>query len=281
MTSQSSVSKQHLEWPDGKRAYLTLDFECDYGTAFESNRYNAVRHSDRLGSLLEAHDVPMSCFLQTEILETCPDTVDPLLDTAVPIDVHAHSHTHPARGDADLEYEIAESVRRIRETFATDPIGFRFPDGAAEPRDYEVLAENDVAFSSSVFPSWRPGRFNNLQGPRTPYQESESKVIELPFTVYSDFLRIPVSLSYLKLFGAVYERLVAMNPPKAIVFDFHMHDLVVPSTITDLSLPYRMVYSRRKHDGFDILRRFIQTVQDQGYTFERVTDLYTEVAKDV
>jgi hypothetical protein len=180
---------------------------------------------------------------------------------------------------ADVDYEVRESVHRIRETFDTDPIGFRFPDGAARRQDYDVLAEHDVEFSSSVFPSWRPGRFNNLGTSARPYEVSNTEVVELPFTVYSDYLRIPVSLSYLKLFGAAYERLVTANPPSVIVFDLHMHDLVTPSTFSKLSLPYQAIYARRKHAGLAVLERLIQRLHDRGYEFGQMTDLYTAVSK--
>lgn len=271
--------KGDIDWPVSNKVYLTLDFECDYGTALAPNHYHAVQVVPRLVELLETHDVPISCFLQTEILDTCPDTVDPLRTADVPVDFHAHSHTHPDRDTADVEFEVSESIRCVREEFGTDPIGFRFPDGAARLQDYDVLADHDVAFSSSVFPSWRPGRFNNLRASTTPYKVSNAGVVELPFTVYSEYLRIPVSLSYLKLFGAAYERLVTANPPDVIVFDLHMHDLVTPPTFSELSLPYKAVYTRRKQAGLEILDRFIQRLRDRGYVFGNITDLYTAVNK--
>lgn len=279
MTSRGWGSKRRLDWPGSNRVYLTLDFECDYGTALASNHYNAIQQASQLVELLEAHDVPISCFLQTEILDTDPESLDPFLTADVPVEFHAHSHRHPVWDTADVEYEIAESVGRVQDAFGTDPVGFRFPDGAVRPRDYEVLAAHDVAFSSSVFPSWRPGRFNNLRASLTPYEVSATGILELPFTVYSDYLRVPVSLSYLKLFGAVYERLVTAHPPDIIVFDFHMHDLVIPPTFSELSLPYQAVYARRKHDGMAILDRFVQELRDRGYTFGQMADLYSEVVK--
>lgn len=279
MTSSEAIWKRQFDWPVSNRAYLTLDFECDYGTALAANHYNAVRHSSQLVDLLESRDVPLSCFLQTEILDTCSESIAPLRAADVPVEFHAHSHTHPPRGTADVSYEVAESVDHVRREFGTDPIGFRFPDGTTNSSDYEVLAEHDVDFSSSMFPSWRPGRFNNLRGSRNPYAVLESDVVELPFTVYSDYLRVPVSLSYLKLFGAAYERLVTTAPPDVIVFDFHMHDLVVPPTFSELSLPYKAIYARRKHAGMELLDQFIQRLQEQGYRFGRLTDLYSKVSR--
>jgi len=260
------------------RVFLTLDLECDYGTALEQNSYNAAKAIDNLVTLLESSEVPLSCFLQTELLTSHPDAVDTLVTADVPVEMHAHSHTHPNRRDADVSYEVTESVQRVRDAFGTSPLGFRFPDGSIDSADYQVLADNQIAFSSSVFPSFRPRRFNNLDQPRRPFRHRTSGVIELPFAVFSKYLPVPVALSYLKLIGTPFGKLVQARPPSIIVFDFHMHDLVVPPAFDDLSPFYRGVYTRNKRRGFEIMSEFISTLQDKGYTFEPISTLYQEVA---
>lgn len=266
------------ELPPDNQVILTLDLECDYGTALEKNTYDAAEATDELMALLESFEVPLSCFLQTEMLTTNPAAVDAVMKADVPVEVHAHSHTHPNHAAADVSYQVTESVQRVRDAFETSPVGFRFPDGSISPADYQVLADNQIAFSSSVFPSFRPGRFNNLDRPRRPFQQRSSGVVELPFTVFSKYLPVPVALSYLKLIGAPFRKLVYEQPPSLIIFDFHMHDLVVPPAFDDLSPLYRGVYTRNKRRGFDIMSEFISTLQDKGYTFEPISTLYQEVA---
>jgi peptidoglycan/xylan/chitin deacetylase (PgdA/CDA1 family) len=264
-----------------KCVFLTLDLECDYGTALEENRYDAATSTDELASLLESFEVPVSCFLQTELIEMCPDAVNNLLIADVPVEMHAHSHTHPDHDDADVTYEVSESLRRVRGEFGTSPIGFRFPDGSFDGTEYQVLADNQVQFSSSVFPSFRPGRFNNLAQPTTPFQHLTSGIVELPFTVFSKYLPVPVALSYLKLIGMPFRTLVDDQPPRVIVFDFHMHDLVVPPAFENLSPLYRGIYTRNKREGFAILSDFINTLQKRGYNFAPISQLYQEVADDL
>lgn len=264
--------------PLEKRVFLTLDFECDYGTALEQNSYDSARATENLVDLLESYDVPLSCFLQTELLTAVPEAVNELEAAEVPVEMHAHSHTHPPRGAADVEFEVQESVTRVRDQFRTSPLGFRFPDGAMGSADYQVLAANDIAFSSSVFPSVRPGRFNNLDQPCRPYLHQPSGVVELPFTVLSKYVPVPVALSYLKLLGSPFKQLVNLRPPSTIIFDFHMHDLVVPPAFEELPSRYQRIYRRNKRRGFDILSAFIQTLQSKGYTFEAISTLYEEVA---
>jgi peptidoglycan/xylan/chitin deacetylase (PgdA/CDA1 family) len=264
-----------------KRVFLTLDLECDYGTALQNNSYQASQATDKLAELLESFDVPLTCFLQTEMVTEAPEAVDHLAAADVPVEFHPHSHTHPRHSASDVEFEVQESVKHVRDQFSTSPVGFRFPDGAIDDADYQVLAKHDVSFSSSVFPSLRPGRFNNLDQPRRPFRHQASGILELPFTVFSNYVPIPVALSYLKLFGAPFEWLTAKRPPSLIVFDFHMHDLVVPPAFDQLSAPYKLIYSRNKHRGFEILRDFITNLQAKGYTFEPISTLYTAVSDDL
>lgn len=258
-----------------KTVVLTLDLECDYGTALRENTYEAAAKTPKLRSLVEEYDVPLTCFLQTELFEAVPEAVETLEQASVPVDFHAHSHTHPHPKRADFEYEIAESLDRVANRFSSDVVGYRFPDGAIPTDGYQLLEERDVDFSSSLFPTWRPGRFNNSNQPITPH-EPVPGLLELPITPFSSAVRIPVSVSYLKFLGRPYRELVSRRPPNVIVFDIHMHDLVTPSTIGSLPLPYRLVYNRNREQGFPILRRFIEDLRQRGYRFTTMTDLYTE-----
>lgn len=263
-----------LPWPDERAIYLTLDLECDYGTALASNTYEAARETGQLVDLLERYSAPLTCFVQTEVLEEAPTAVRTLAEADVPVSFHAHSHTHPTRAEANVEYEVRESVARIQSGFETEHIGYRFPDGDAYASDYDVLARHGVSFSSTLFPSWRPGRFNNARRGREPFRHRDSGIVELPFTVHSDLIRVPVSISYLKFLGRGYDWLVRQYPPSAIVFDMHMHDLVVPDAFSTLPSRYKLVYSRHKRDGFGMLDRLLDSLQTNGYRFGDLTELY-------
>lgn len=264
------------EWPIEKTVALTLDLECDYGTALETNTYEAAKHTPKLRSFLEGYDVPLTCFLQTELLEEVPEAVQTLERASVPVDFHAHSHTHPHPKRANFEKELDASLDRIADRFSTDVVGYRFPDGAIPTDGYEMLAGRNVDFSSSLFPTWRPGRFDNLDRTVTPHEPLPG-LTELPLTPFSSVIRVPVSISYLKFLGRLYQKLVSRYPPKVIVFDIHMHDLSAPSTIDSLPLPYRMIYERNRDQGYSVLRQFVEDLQQRGYRFVTMSELYTEL----
>jgi len=265
-------------WPVTKSVFLTLDFECDYGTALARNTYDAAREIETLVQILSKHNVPLSVFLQTELIDTVPSTIETLSEAPVPVEFHAHSHTHPRYTDADVPYEVSESVTRIQERFDPSIIGYRFPDGALGDNEYQLLAAEGVDFDASVFPSWRPGRFDNRDAPIYPFRDPGSDIVEIPFTVASERVRVPVSLSYLKLIGRPLESIVYRSPPECIVFGMHMHDIIVPPTYQGLPLPYKLVYRRNKHRGAAILDRFIAKLRSHNYQFRKISDLYQSVA---
>lgn len=264
-------------WPTNRTVYLTLDLEEDYAGLLQQQSFEAAKGVDELVELLEQYDVPLSCFLQTQILDDAPEVIESLEAASFPVEFHAHTHTHPLRDVADVDFEVDESVSRIRDRFGTESIGFRFPEGVTQSGDYSVLERYDVSFDSSLFPSWRPGRFDNTEAPTTPYRHRPTGIVELPFAVYSDRIRVPVALSYFKLLGRPFQWLAQRTPPEAIVFDMHMHDLVTPPSFEQLPRNYQLIYGRRKEQGLDVLASFIEALDSRGYEFGSMTDLYANV----
>lgn len=275
----STLGKRDVmdEWPVNQTTYLTLDLEYDYAGVSSKQSLTGARQIRKLVTVLEEFDVPLSCFLQTELLETASDVVNTLDEAGVPVEFHSHTHTHPLRKNANVEYELTKSLQRIRSNFGTDPLGFRFPEGDTEPGDMAMLADHDVAFDSSLFPTWRPGRFNNLREPTTPFRDLDTGIVELPFSTYSKRIRVPVAMSYLKLLGIPFQKMVSRNPPAAIVFDMHMHDLVPTSATNDLPKHYQLIFSERGETGLNILSTLIHSLREQGYNFELISSLYEDV----
>lgn len=268
-------------WPVDKTVFLTLDLECDYGTAIRPNHFESASRTRVLTDILEKHSVPLTCFLQTEVIEKAPAGIRTLENSDVDVEFHAHSHTHPSRTEADVQYEVSKSINLVESRFDTNPVGYRFPDGAAHESDYHILSEFGVPFNASLFPSWRPQRFDNRDAPLYPYRHVDSGVVELPFTVYSDRIRIPVALSYLKLLGRPFQWPVRHRPPSTIVFDLHMHDLVEPAAYEELPTPYQMIYSRNSERGADILDQLLCSLSEAGYSFSTMSDLYTQTVNSL
>jgi peptidoglycan/xylan/chitin deacetylase (PgdA/CDA1 family) len=264
------------EWPGDRRVYLTLDLECDFGTALSENVYVATEHTSRLAALLDRYDVPLTTFVQTELLDEHSEAVERLRAGGTDIAFHPHSHTHAKRGDTTSRFEITTSTDRFTEFFGERPTGYRFPNGNVRPSDYSLLAESGYRFDASVFPTWRPGHFNNVRSSTTPNYLADYDLFELPFTVYSDTLRVPTALSYCRLLGRPFVELLTRRPPGTVVLNVHMHDLVTPTSVHDLPALYRAIYARNDH-GFELLARLVERFQRAGYTFETLNRAYEDL----
>jgi len=270
-----SLERSESDWPSGARFYLTLDFECDFGTALERNTYRAIESVDLLVDLLDGMGVPLTCFVQTEVLDVAPERVDALagLDE---VSFHPHSHTHRPREETDVSVEIRTSTERYRDFFGDSPSGYRLPNGNVRIDDYRTLAEHGYGFDASLFPSWRPRHFDNTDAPTRPHRYPSLDLFEIPFTVYSETARVPTALSYCRVLGRPFTWLLSRCPPRVVVFNIHMHDLVTPPTYADLPHVYRALYARNDH-GFDLLARMLSTFDDLDYEFGTIDELHGEL----
>jgi len=252
-----------LEWPFRDSIFLTLDFECDFGTALSENYFEAVDYVSELRQSLEQFDVPLTCFVQTELLEDRPEAVETLRNANVPVRFHPHSHSHKRRENSSIP----------REYFDESPTGYRFPNGNIKDGDFQLLSRHGYSFDASVFPSWRLGHFNNTHEPTIPSYRENFDLYELPFTVFSDRIRVPTTLSYCQVIGRPYTHALLRNPPSVIILNIHMHDLVKPSTISELPLHYRFLYSRNPN-GLSLLNQLLTTFQQKDYKFKTLDDAF-------
>lgn len=266
-----------LSWPFDRTVYLTLDVECDYGTALQENTYGALDATDDFVSLLERLDYPLTCFVQTEVLDVQPDRVAALQDGNFPSSFHPHSHTHSRREASDVRDEVERATRRFTEYFGERRTGYRFPNGTVGPGDYALLAEHGYAFDASIFPTWRPGHYENLRASSAPSFHPGADIYELPFTVGSRLLPIPTGLSYCRMLGRPFIAALVNRPPATVVFNVHMHDLVTPPSYDSLSPLYRFLYGRND-TGFEILERVLTSFERLGYTFRLLDEAHEALA---
>lgn len=256
-------------------ACITLDYETDYGdriggacNILDSSR----REIDELAATLKELEVPMSAFIRTDMLENHACALEVVKQLAC--DFHCHSHTHNTKS-FDSKFEISATKAAFEQHFHAAPVGYRAPQGVLYPGDIELLQEHGFKFSSSVFPSFRPGKFNNLKMPNAPFLY-DNGVVELPFAAVPA-LRYTISLSYLKLLGMMMNRLMfaTLGLPNVLVFDSHLHDYIVNAeSFSRLPRKLRLAWGVNKHRGMGYFRRFVQLLKKKGYQFVTMTQLY-------
>ncbi|MBT9139236.1 MAG: Peptidoglycan deacetylase [Syntrophomonadaceae bacterium] len=286
MSSSKSTIIDCPELRNKKVACLTLDVEQDYGDLLEEPCYEGLEYIPELVNFFKEKGIPLTCFVQGSLFETHSDKIRQLAELNVEFELHSYSHPKP--GQIDPQVEIEKGKETYREFFGRDAIGYRSPLGVIGKQEYELLAANGFKFDSSVFPSLRPGTFNNLRKPTKPFRVNGPGIIEFPFTVFSDVFRIPIALSYIKLFGKPYLYVLkTFNLPSLIVFDFHLHDLFRLSSSKKIPLGkfspfYRLIFRRiyqNSENGLATLNEFIILLQKKGYSFQKLIDVYEVVSK--
>lgn len=276
-----------LELQNRKVACLTLDVEQDYGDLLEEPSYEGLEYIPELVDFFKGKGIPLTCFVQGSLFETHPDKIQKL--AGLDAEFELHSYSHPKPGKVDPKVEIERGKEAYRRFFGIEPIGYRSPLGLIGEQDYEVLATNRFKFDSSVSPSLRPGAFNNLRKPTKPFRVNSREVIEFPFTVFSNVIRIPIALSYIKLLGKPYFYLLKTFPlPNLIIFGFHLHDLFKLSSATKLPLKefsllyrpvFKRIYQKRGNNGIVILDEFITVLQERSYIFAKLGDIYDMIVR--
>ncbi|MDR9756674.1 MAG: polysaccharide deacetylase family protein [Thermoanaerobacterales bacterium] len=272
---------------DKKIACLTLDVECDFGDLLAEPKYEGIKYIPGLVEFFKTKDLPLTCFIQGSLMETHSEYIDKLAE--INADCHLHSYSHPGPGKSDFEYEIKAGKVAYKEFFGCEPIGYRAPLGVISEEDLTLLAREGFKFDSSIFPSFRPGAFNNLNNQIEPYI-TKSGIVEIPFSVLSKWVRIPLSLSYIKLFGWPYRMAIKKCPlPHLIIFDFHLHDLFHLESLRYLTQQhfsplyryiYNKIYLNQKVDGLKLLEGFVDVLKESGYSFMKLSELYNLIVED-
>jgi len=270
-----------------KAACLTLDVEQDYGELLDEPSYEGLGYISDLVEFFKERDIPLTCFVQGSLFETHPAEIKKLFALDAEFELHAYSHPSPR--EANTEFEVERGEDAYKKFFGKKPVGYRSPLGVISESDYAILASHGFGFDSSVFPSLRPNTFNNLRLPIKPYFLDDFQILEFPLTVFSNIIRIPVALSYIKLLGKPYFYSLRTFPlPKLIIFNFHLHDLFRLSSANQIPLEkftslyrrvFRRIYCGEKVNGMHILDEFITILKKRNYTFLKLVDVYEAASR--
>jgi peptidoglycan/xylan/chitin deacetylase (PgdA/CDA1 family) len=258
---------------EDKLACMTLDYEMDYGDRIDAcNIFQDAQQLDALEQMFSRLQVPISAFIRTDLLSRYPESYGLIKRLAQ--DYHCHSHTHNVK-HFDSVSEISQTAEAFERAFGYRAKGYRAPQGVLYPGDIALIKEYGFEFSSSVFPSYRPGKFNNLRMPEQPFVY-ENEILELPFSVVPK-LRYTISLSYLKLLGFPMSKLLfsIFGMPNIIVFDSHLHDFIVNAeSYARLPLHLRMAWGVNKRSGPRYFEQFVSLLKEKEYKFVTMTQLY-------
>ena len=266
--------KNHLDQKNTKPKYLcyTLDLEEDHaGLLF--NSYEGLKYLEDFIQIINERKIKLSFFVQAKLIEKFPEKIEMLRENR--FDIHLHSYSHSLRRPkrlTEIRKEIEKSKEIYQEFFKDIPKGYRFPLGVLNEKEYQILKELDFKFDSSVFPSLRLRFFNNLNKPLIPYEVAG--IIEIPFSVISKTIRIPIALSYIKLFYPLHFLRSYCHSP--LIFDFHMHDLFNLKSTKRITSLKKLHYMRKSKFGLDIFLKFHQKLIKEGYKSISIYEIYNK-----
>ncbi len=176
------------QFKDKKIACLTLDVEHDYGTLLTKPTFKGLSNIPFLVDFLKDKDIPLTCYVQGSLFESYGQDINYL--SKIEVEYEPHSFSHPSPNTMNFEWEIEKSKEAYQAFFGKEPIGYRSPDGYINGDHYfETLYRNGFKYDASVFPSFRPNRFNHLNHPVSPYYEYDNQIIEFPFSVLSPYIQ--------------------------------------------------------------------------------------------
>ena len=252
---------------------LTLDLENDW--YFDEPGYDhlTLEYLDEFIELMQELELPLSVFVVGDTLERFPDEVDQL-DAALDCEFHLHSYQH----DTTKSYEFREEVRRgvavFEDHFGDQPVGYRAPQGNIEPNEFMILDDEGFAFDSSVFPSFRPGVYNNLNAPIEPFwPDGGESLLEIPLGVVRG-IRIPTALSYVKAIGQPMLSLFRVAPmPSVVVFNIHLQDLYRTDSHAQLQQPKKTFMLRNMERSAELFESAVNTLIARGYDPRHITDV--------
>lgn len=244
---------------------LSLDLENDWHFDDPGLDHGVLDHLEDFIALIEECGVPLSEFVVGETLERFPAAVN-RMRSSLDCEFHLHSYQHDPSKSYEFESEVRRGIAAYRNFFGRDPIGYRAPMGNIEPHELGVLEELGFEFDSSIFPSYRPGAYNNLDTPLEPYSPAAAPtLLEIPVGVFRG-IRIPVSHSYFKLFGRPLSRFLSVAPlPNVLVYNVHLHDLYRTPSHDALHAPKRWIMTRNLDKAEGIFRSNLETLLSRGY----------------
>jgi len=256
-------------------ACVTLDLEADYAGMPPEECYESLDHSGGFEHLVREYGIKLTIFVTGFILERNFPVLARL--AAVGSRFETHSYSHPLRESPERKIEdIRKGIAAYARYFGAPPCGYRAPQGLISMEEVRALAGEGIRYSSSIFPSYLPGRYNNLRFPRQPFVYRGENLLEIPMSVIPR-LRIPITASHINLLGwPLYRSLFfVFGYPPLLNICTHLYDFADVSAYASLPLKEKVGYSRtrRMRDKTRVFEALLRHLISRGYRFAYLGDV--------
>jgi peptidoglycan/xylan/chitin deacetylase (PgdA/CDA1 family) len=239
-----------------------MPFEYSKQISFEDQINISVKGTTAILDLLDKHQVKATFFSTVTFAQNAPATIQRILASGHELASHGMYHS-----DFKPEH-LAESKVALEALSGQQITGYRM--ARMMPVDEREIAKAGYVYNSSINPTFLPGRYNNLNKPRTFFKDAG--VWQLPASV-SPFIRFPLFwLSFHNLPLWLYKILAEKTYQKDKYLNVYFH----PWEFTDLTDKERFGFPGyvSKNTGKDMIARmdvFLSWLRHKGYPFTTIT----------
>ena len=221
--------------------------------------------ADEMKNIIEAGEVPATLFTTANFAQHYPELIKTL---AQKNEIASHTFYHSSFKDEDLK-NSGDTLERITGNKVT---GLRMP--RFKKIDINLVKEAGYSYDSSVNPTYIPGKYNNLNLPRTLYKEKN--FLRLPVSV-TPVLRFPLFwLSFKNIPYPIYKKMAMNTLAKDGYLSLYFH----PWEFTDIS-KWKIPFYIKKDSGRRLADRLSMLITDlkkeaQFETFSNFIAGYTK-----
>jgi len=240
-----------------------FDMPFEYGKeiSFEDQIQISVEGTEAILSLLKHYNVKATFFCTATFALAAPEIIRKIVDDGHELASHGYYHSKFENA------HLLQSKKVLEEISGVEVSGFRM--ARMMPVDEEEIAKAGYKYNSSINPTFLPGRYNNLDKPRTMFEYKG--VIQLPASV-TPLLRIPLFwLAFHNFPLSFYTHLCLKTYRKDGYLNIYFH----PWEFTDLSDKGRFGFPGyvRRNTGGKMVERFgklIEEFKGKGLEFGRI-----------
>jgi len=242
-----------------------FDMPLEYGKdiSFDDQISISIEGTKHILNILDKHQVKATFFSTVIFAQNAPDVIKKINDGGHELASHGYFHS------AFEPEHLASSRKALQEISLQEISGFRMP--RMKSVDENEVRKAGYDYNSSINPTWLPGRYNNLNKPRTLFKEAS--IWQIPASV-SPVLRFPLFwLSFHNLPIKIYQWLAERTYQKDGYLNIYFH----PWEFTALSDKERFGFPGyvSRNSGKSMIERmdsFIGDLKRKKYRFCTIKD---------
>jgi peptidoglycan/xylan/chitin deacetylase (PgdA/CDA1 family) len=242
-----------------------FDMPLEYGKEinFQDQIDISISGTNHILDILDKHRVKATFFSTVVFAQNAPDIIKRIIKSGHELASHGYFHS------AFEPEHLASSRNELQEISSQKITGFRMP--RMKPVDGNEVKKAGYLYNSSINPTWLPGRYNNLNRPRTKFKEAG--VWQIPASV-TPIMRFPLFwLSFHNLPLTIYTWLAQKTYKKDGYLNIYFH----PWEFTSLEDKNRFGFPRyvSKNSGKKMIERmdqFIGALKLKNYSFSTLSE---------